>query len=130
MITPDGQYYENDVQDESGYVKEVTFLNDRLAIIIETIIMNSKRPPIIILQGDHGTAESVGDISRVYILTAFYFPNGGGDLLYPSISPVNSFRLIFDYYFGTDLGLLEDMSHNHQPYRLGCRQESNGMLLG
>jgi len=117
VITSDGQYYENDAQDETGYVKEVTFLNDRLSKIIERIITNSKQPPIIILQGDHGAAESVGDISRVYILNALYFPKGGSDLLYPSITPVNSFRLMFDHYFGSNLGLLEDISFNHQPYR-------------
>ena len=30
------------------------------------------------------------------------------NILYESISPVNTFRVIFDNYFGTDLGLLED----------------------
>ena len=32
-------------------------------------------------------------------------------MLYPEISPVNSFRLIFDYYFGLSFDLLEDRSY-------------------
>ena len=34
-----------------------------------------------------------------------------GDQLYPSISPVNSFRLIFDAYLGTDYQLVDDLSY-------------------
>ena len=33
------------------------------------------------------------------------------DALYPSISPVNTFRLILDRYFGTRLGLLPDRGY-------------------
>jgi hypothetical protein len=32
-------------------------------------------------------------------------------MLYPSISPVNSFRVIFDTYFGAKLGLLADKAY-------------------
>jgi hypothetical protein len=52
------------------------------------------------------------------ILNAYYLPAtgldpdgalGAGSIDVPAgISPVNSFRLIFDTYFGTDLGLLDD----------------------
>ncbi len=45
------------------------------------------------------------------ILNAYYIPNEAASSLYPSITPVNSFRLIFDSYFGTDLGLLEDRNY-------------------
>jgi len=31
--------------------------------------------------------------------------------MYPSITPVNTFRLIFNAYFGTDLKLLPDISY-------------------
>ena len=38
-------------------------------------------------------------------------PDGGESKLYPTITPVNSFRVILDYYFQTDFGLLEDRSY-------------------
>jgi hypothetical protein len=41
------------------------------------------------------------------ILNAYYFP-GGNDDLYPTITPVNTFRLIFNKYFDQDYPLLED----------------------
>jgi hypothetical protein len=42
------------------------------------------------------------------ILNAYRLPGDGVEKIYPSITPVNSFRVVFDTYFGTSLGLLED----------------------
>jgi hypothetical protein len=44
------------------------------------------------------------------ILNAYYFPEAKPNL-YPSITPVNSFRLLFDTYFGADYKLLDDVSY-------------------
>ena len=52
------------------------------------------------------------------IFNAYYFP-GGNERLYDSITPVNSFRIIFNSYFGADYPLLEDKNYftNHRhPY--------------
>jgi hypothetical protein len=38
-------------------------------------------------------------------------PKNGAQGLYEDISPVNSFRLIFNVYFDTDIPLLEDQSY-------------------
>jgi hypothetical protein len=55
------------------------------------------------------------------IFNAYYLPEGGQDLLYESITPVNSFRLIFNHYFDANFGLLNDYSYfsNYfkQPYK-------------
>ena len=45
------------------------------------------------------------------ILNAYYVDNEVENQLYPSISPVNSFRLISNHYFGTNFPLLEDISY-------------------
>ena len=50
------------------------------------------------------------------ILNAYHLPNGGNSLLYPSVSPVNTFRVIFNYYLGADFDLLEDRSYWGGPY--------------
>ena len=44
------------------------------------------------------------------ILNTYYLPGLGNEDLYPSISPVNTFRFIFNRYFGLDYELLEDRS--------------------
>jgi hypothetical protein len=45
------------------------------------------------------------------ILNAYYLPRGGNEVLYPDVSPVNTFRLIFNRYFDAGLPLLDDLSY-------------------
>ena len=42
------------------------------------------------------------------IFNAYYFPDEKYDLLYHDITPVNSFRVVFDSQFQTNNGLLND----------------------
>ena len=46
----------------------------------------------------------------MWILNAYYLPGYDGDL-YATISPVNSFRLVFNSYFGGEYDMLEDVSY-------------------
>ena len=83
-------------------------MNARVEALVDRILAKSRRPPIIILQADHGprneapmdrpTARSLREGAG--ILNAYYLPDSGGRGLYASISPVNSFRLVFRNYFG------------------------------
>lgn len=101
------------------YVDQLICVNRMVEQLVDEILANSETPPIIILQADHGWESSnewahptEGFLKeRMSILNAYYLPGDGRDHLYPSITPVNSFRVIFDSYFGTDLGLLEDRSY-------------------
>jgi hypothetical protein len=86
---------------------ELQFLNKRMLEAAQAIITQSKNPPIIIIQGDHGLDTEV----RMAILIAYYFPNDGSRVLYPTITPVNIFRLVFNTYFGQKLPLLPDVSY-------------------
>jgi hypothetical protein len=95
--------------ESKGYVDAVKYLNSRMIPILKGIIEKSKIPPIIILQGDHGWKNS--PTTRTDILNAYYLPSGGDKLIYPSITPVNTFRTIFDYYFGAHLEDLENTSY-------------------
>ena len=70
--------------------------------MIDEILSKSDVAPIIILQGDHGNEHK--------ILNAYYFPREDYDLLYETISPINSFRIVFNLYFDADYELLEDES--------------------
>jgi hypothetical protein len=111
-----------------GYRQQVAFTNKKVEETIAKIISDSPEPPIIILQADHGPAsmlncESADDTNvkeRMSILNAYYLPGAGNKELYDEISPVNTFRTIFNLYFGTNFELLKDQSYFStwaKPYR-------------
>jgi hypothetical protein len=101
-----------------GYTAKLTFINRSVKGIIENLISQSTRPAVIILQSDHGPGllldwddpENSDFRERLSILNAYLLP-GGSAGLYEGISPVNTFRLIFNRYLGTDLKLLDDASY-------------------
>jgi hypothetical protein len=112
-IITDTRYYGGDLDAaindeffERGYVNEIRFINSRMLTIVKTLISESGTPPIIIIQSDSGKTK--GNWHK--ILNALYLRGEENPKLYSAISPVNTFRLIFDTYFGTDYGLLPDES--------------------
>ena len=99
----------NRVNYQRGYTNQLTFLNRKLLETIDVILANSETPPVIILQGDHGPWIQPNP-QHFFILNAYYLP-GHQDELYPTISPVNSFRLVFNDYFGAKYDMLADISY-------------------
>ncbi|MGB8251845.1 MAG: hypothetical protein WCF08_01405, partial [Anaerolineaceae bacterium] len=95
-----------------SYILSIEYLNPRIISIIQEILDKSTVPPIIILQGDHGYWERGKDGGINQILNAYYLPGLQDGKLYPSISPVNSFRLVFNEYFGGRYKMLPDESFN------------------
>jgi hypothetical protein len=87
---------------------------DRLVLqAVEGILRRSPEPPIIIILGDHGPygfSPNTRDPSFP-ILSAFHLPNGGEKWLYPSITPVNSLRVVLNHYFHRRLPMLPDKSY-------------------
>ncbi|MBN2118908.1 MAG: hypothetical protein JW730_20230 [Anaerolineales bacterium] len=103
-----------------GYQEQVKFIDRETIRVIDAILQKSESPPIILVMGDHGPAslfkwtfEIPGCLwERTSILYAMFLPgHENDDTLYSSISPVNTFRVIFNTYFGADLPLLEDRSY-------------------
>lgn len=101
------------------YLEQLIFLNGKVKELIDKILSSSPKKPIIILQSDHGPAsmlkwdspDDVGLKERMTILNAYLLPEGGARELYKTITPVNSFRLVFNHYFGARFKLLEDRSY-------------------
>lgn len=96
----------------AGYIDQVRFLNSRLIPLLDEIVSESETPPVIIIQADHGPP--VGSVSaedRMRILNAYYLPGVGGTPVYDSISPVNTFRVVFREYFEAELPLAEDIAY-------------------
>ncbi|MEW6718690.1 MAG: sulfatase-like hydrolase/transferase [Chloroflexota bacterium] len=132
IFGPNGEEITEDQDPVTGYRNQVIFLNREMETLLSTILNTSANPPIIIIQGDHGPVIESPQ-RRMSILNAYYLPDGGSQLLYENISPVNTFRIIFNYYFGSDYEILEDVgyySEYEKPYdytitpnkRSGCNQ--------
>ena len=91
-----------------AYIEQLIHLNSLVLTMIDEILRVDS-DSIIVISGDHGRIEFWGPgFSREGILAAFYLPNGGASVLYPSVSSVNHFRAILDFYFDANLGLLKD----------------------
>ena len=83
--------------------------------------------PIIIIESDHGTSfdfdwnNPTNEMlkQRLSNLNAYYMPKGQ-ELLYDTITPVNSFRIMFNSNFNGNFELLEDKvywSNYDEPYK-------------
>ena len=107
----------------SGYRQQIQYINALVLETVNDILTKSKTPPIIIIQGDHGpgaylhwgSLDHTLPAERFSILNAYYFPDQDYSALYPSISPVNSFRVLFDQFFDGDYTLLPDR-HYYSPW--------------
>ncbi|NQU94802.1 MAG: hypothetical protein HQ549_01040 [Candidatus Omnitrophica bacterium] len=102
------------------YLKQLIFINSKIKLIIDRILSESSRPSIIILQADHGSnfiSLKKDDVNNVdlkdlfCIFNAYFFSDNDYRHLYDSITPVNTFRVIFNQYFGAQYDLLEDESY-------------------
>jgi len=101
----------------SGYRNSVTFINGQILQVVDSLMKGSASPPIIVIQGDHGAPRYQAPEERMAILNAYYLPGGEGTL-YASISPVNTFRVIFNTFFGGHYPLLQDTSWYSAPNRI------------
>lgn len=101
-------YIHNPEDNIPPYKTAITYANKRTLDLINSLIANSDVPPLIILQGDHAAHEITTGFDKNKILNAFYFPEGMKEELYPTITPVNTFRLILRDYFNQPIDLLPD----------------------
>jgi len=111
---------------KEDYLNQLSFINKKVQALLDTILLKSKIPPIIVLQADHGSASTWWNTGssgwdehptelmlreRMGIFNAYYLPSGGNSLVYDSITPVNTFRLIFNLYFDKQFTLLNDKNY-------------------
>lgn len=106
-----------------NYLNQLSCTNLKMEVVINQILTKSQATPIIIIQADEGPLPIKNPVSgnlnwkdasdatlkeKFPILSAYLLPNTKEPFLYPSITPVNSFRVIFNQYFNTNLPLLPD----------------------
>jgi len=114
---------------KENYLNQLIFVNKKVKIVVDEILSKSDVPPIIILQADHGSASTFPDSNwpdrptekmlkeGMRIFNAYYLPPNSNDFLYDSITPVNTFRLVFNYYFDANYELLDDQSYYSNWYK-------------
>lgn len=114
------------------YIEQLKFVNSVIQNTVDEILSNSHGTPIIVIQSDHGplsetithqtATENRDDVygrppiekqlrERVPILNAILVPESCRSALYPTLSPINTFRLIFDSCLGSNYGLIDDASY-------------------
>lgn len=106
-----------------NYINQIQCTNIMIEKTVDEILKTSSTPPIIILQSDEGPFPMNASVSseqewgkasttalkeKFPILNAYYFPDKETKNLYQTITPVNSFRVLFNTYFEQNFPLLED----------------------
>lgn len=133
VLDSNGNYVTPEQQQKAGesYLDELfqqlIATNKMVTQLVDQLLSSSDVPPIIVIQGDEGerredliTKDPSWNITKenekrlqemMRILNAYYLPGAPQGALYPTISPVNSFRLIFNLYFNCNFKLLPDRSY-------------------
>ncbi|MEO5946234.1 MAG: sulfatase-like hydrolase/transferase [Chitinophagaceae bacterium] len=96
---------------KSAYIEYLQYSNTKLLELVDHILKNSKKPPIIILMGDHGFRHFTEKVEGKYYflnLTSLHFPDKNYEKINDSLSGVNLFRLILNKQFQQHLPYLKD----------------------
>ena len=111
----------------TGYLEQLRFANAQIERIVgELLDRPADEQPIVVIQADEGPYPRLGtgfpsswanepaaDVRVKYgILNAYHLPGPRSEFTeYASISPVNTFRMIFNRYFGAEMSVLPDTSY-------------------
>ncbi len=126
-LQPDYPFSFNDANDfpysqelyKEQYINQLKFINKQLEKLVDTLLVNSANPPIILLQADHGPG-MLADFSssrgtclneRFSVFSAYYLPGIEPESIPHDITHVNLFRIILNQYFSSDLPLLENFHY-------------------
>jgi hypothetical protein len=108
-----------------NYIRQLTYANTAVLAWVDTLLARSVIDPIVIIQADEGPyplgvtepdfnfmeASQAQLQHKLGILNALHLPGIPPNTLYPTMTPVNTFRLVFREYFGAELPSLPDSSY-------------------
>ena len=107
------------------FLQQLQFANKKSMELVDKILENEKQS-IIIIQSDHGSAFDVNlddptddDVhQRLSNINAIYFPDEKPrEILINDPTNVNTFRIVFNSYFGSDYDILEDRIYWNLSYK-------------
>ena len=119
-------------EDNDNYLEQLKFTNTKVKTMVEEILSHSKNDPVIIIQSDHGPGHSFENYDttggwdhpsatnlneKMRIIHAVHLPGNANSIFYDSITPVNSFRTLFNHYFKANLPILGDKSYYSNPMK-------------
>ncbi|MBA3317174.1 MAG: hypothetical protein H0T50_03675 [Gemmatimonadales bacterium] len=135
---------EKDLNDVAPYIEQLQCLNRMLLKTVGDILQRSDVPPIIILQGDHGTkllgangyshpdeVSPAAARERFGAFGAYFLPAGGAAAFGDTVTVVNVLGNVLRHYFGADLPRAGDqqyISPADAPYQF--RRVDPGWLAG
>ena len=96
------------------FFAELEYVNTEFLQMIDAILDGSANPPVIIFQADHGATHhtfpsSDGRFTRYEAFAAYYLREEGYRFSFPeSFTFVNTFPLVLNEIFGTELSLREN----------------------
>ena len=111
-----------------NYINQLAYVNTRVEQVVTDLLNRPQAErPVIVIQSDEGpypgaptmwTPDPDDQIAqqKFDILNAYYFPGASTSKLYPTITPVNTFRVLLDTYFGANLGVLPDHAYTFASY--------------
>lgn len=108
--------------ERDGYVAQLRYANSLIKDLVSALLATEGPKPIIIIQADEGPfpdryrhsnrswqEATVDELKmKMGILNAYYFPDGDYRDLDQHVTSVNTFRILFNKYFGTRLKRLPD----------------------
>ena len=111
--SPEQTIIKKSQDDADAYFNQVLFADKVIKELVSYIQQHNKRNAVIIVEGDHGYRSFENTEHQNYTFqnfSAIYFPDQQYELLYDSVSPVNTFRIVLNKYFAAGFPLLKDSS--------------------
>jgi hypothetical protein len=111
-----------------NYVNQLAWVNRRVVQLVGDLLDRpAAEQPIIIIQSDEGPYPGEPTMweeepdpgiaeQKFDILNAYYFPGVTKTGLYPTITPVNSFRVLLNTYFAAHVAVLPDRAYTFADY--------------
>jgi hypothetical protein len=88
---------------KEGYLDQIHFANKMIVEMVDAILAKSKNPPIIIIQGDHGSRTLKGDewnAESYWVFNAFYLPQNTYEAYGNDMTPSITLGKILEQYLG------------------------------
>lgn len=100
----------SDMYSQSLYLKQLAYCNKWIDSLAKAANRPFSRPRVVIIEGDHGFRDRRPGVREKQFmnLNAYYFSDNEYSMLYDSISPINTFRVISNKYFHTTLQPMKD----------------------
>jgi len=104
---PDGHFWDH--ANPRYYLQQYIFTSRQMAAVASLILRDSARPPVVLIQSDHGYRGSRGRKTwqrrvdpeeSAKVFNALHLPGFAPESIDPSLAPQNNFRLVFNLYFG------------------------------